>query len=52
VASQSLAREPLYQAAADASRRVTKEILLSFIPYYAFANREPTPMMVWVPGGN
>ena len=48
-ASTSATREPLYQPAGEASLRVTKEILLTFIPYYTFANREPTPMLVWVP---
>ena len=47
--STSMAREPLYQPAGTASLRGTKEILLTFIPYYTFANREPTPMVVWVP---
>jgi DUF1680 family protein len=51
VASTPLSREPLYQIAADAARRVTREVPLTFIPYYAFANREPTPMIVWVPSG-
>jgi DUF1680 family protein len=37
---------PLYQPLAPAAGRETE---LTFIPYYAFANREPTPMQVWVP---
>jgi DUF1680 family protein len=51
VASTPLSEEPLYRPASEASRRVTKEVVLTFIPYYAFANREPTPMIVWVPSG-
>jgi DUF1680 family protein len=31
------------------ARRARRAAHLTFIPYYAFANREPTPMMVWVP---
>ena len=49
VTTMSLSKEPLYQPAADASRRATREIDLTFVPYYAFANREPTPMVVWLP---
>jgi hypothetical protein len=44
----AVAREPLYQAASIASLRPTKDVLLTFIPYFAFANREPTQMTVWV----
>jgi len=51
VASVPLSDEPLYRPAAEASLRVMREVVLTFIPYYAFANREPTPMVVWVPLG-
>ena len=34
-----------YSAAAPKSKPVT----LSFIPYYAWANRTATPMQVWTP---
>jgi len=27
----------------------TREVELQFIPYYAWANRTPTPMQVWTP---
>jgi hypothetical protein len=45
----SIANEPLYQrAAARLSERGTA-ITLTFIPDYASANREPQPMVLWVP---
>ncbi len=39
---------PLYEPFA-ASRANRRETDLTFIPYYTFANREATPMQVWVP---
>jgi DUF1680 family protein len=39
--------DALYQPAA--AKRRAKPATLGFIPYYAFANREPTPMQVWIP---
>ena len=48
-AEKSLGEEPLYQPLATAITRVKRPITLTFIPYYAMGNREPTPMEVWVP---
>lgn len=49
VATTPLDREPLYQSAREAAVRTTREVDLTFVPYYTFANRGPTPMIVWVP---
>jgi uncharacterized protein len=48
-AEKSLGDEPLYQPLASALNRAKRPINLTFIPYYAIGNREPTPMEVWVP---
>jgi DUF1680 family protein len=48
-AEKSLGEEPLYQPLATAMTRIKRPITLTFIPYYAMGNREPTPMEVWVP---
>jgi DUF1680 family protein len=40
---------PLYEALNQARQRKTKPASLVFIPYYAWANREPSAMEVWVP---
>lgn len=47
-AEKSLGDEPLYEPATVAFNRAKRPITLTFIPYYAFGNREPTPMEVWV----
>ncbi len=39
----------LYRAAGPVRHRLGPEVELTFIPYYAWANREPAPMRVWVP---
>jgi hypothetical protein len=39
----------LYQPLSVAMARPKRLITLTFIPYYAIGNREPTPMEVWVP---
>jgi DUF1680 family protein len=49
VAEKSLGEEPLYEPLATAINRPKRPITLTFIPYYAIANREPSPMEVWVP---
>ncbi|MDQ2843081.1 MAG: glycoside hydrolase family 127 protein, partial [Acidobacteriota bacterium] len=49
VAEKSLGDEPLYQPLAVAGGRAKRSATLTFIPYYAVGNREPTPMEVWVP---
>jgi uncharacterized protein len=41
--------EPLYQRASQPSPGPVKPIQLTFIPYYAWANRGLTSMEVWVP---
>lgn len=48
-AEKSLGEEPLYQPLAVAVNRPKRPLTLTFIPYYAMGNREPTPMEVWVP---
>lgn len=48
-AERSLGDEPLYQPLATAVSRAKRPVTLTFIPYYAMGNREPTPMEVWVP---
>ena len=45
----SLASEPLYSPIDQSQQRATRPVTLTFIPYYAWANREPGPMEVWVP---
>jgi DUF1680 family protein len=42
-------REPLYQTLDQAKQRESSPASLTFIPYYAWANREPSAMEVWVP---
>jgi DUF1680 family protein len=48
-AEKAIGDEPLYQPLAAAATRPKRPVMLTFIPYYAMANREPTPMEVWVP---
>ncbi len=43
-----LAEEPLYRIFQTASRKYAKSEL-TFIPYYAWANRERSAMQVWIP---
>jgi hypothetical protein len=49
VTGKPLVELPLYEAFGQAFARETQEVELTFIPYYAWANREPTAMQVWVP---
>ena len=42
------AEESLYSPANFSTRKMRSENL-TLIPYYAWANRQPTPMQVWVP---
>jgi len=44
-----LDREPLYETLDQARQRKVKATLLTFIPYYAWANRGPGAMRVWIP---
>jgi DUF1680 family protein len=39
----------LYRPAGQSRRRIGSPVDLTFIPYYAWSNREPSPMRVWVP---
>lgn len=48
-AERALGEEPLYQPLATALAHPKRPLTLTFIPYYAIGNREPTPMEVWVP---
>jgi DUF1680 family protein len=44
----SSAEQALYEPANVAPRK-TRPVDLTFIPYYVWANRQPSPMEVWVP---
>jgi DUF1680 family protein len=48
-AGASLSSQPLYRRADRIAKRPGRPITLTFIPYYAWANRAPQPMLVWVP---
>jgi hypothetical protein len=48
--TKSLTQEPLYRQLETANRKdAGRKVELTFIPYYAWANREPTSMQVWIP---
>ena len=47
--SPSLSTEPLYEPLEKSDSRKTKPVELTLIPYYAWANRDRTPMEVWIP---
>jgi len=47
--SKPLTEEPLYQFLEKARQAKGREVELTFIPYYAWANREPGAMQVWIP---
>lgn len=49
VAENSSSNQPLYQPLTAGSSRGRRAITLTLIPYYAWANRETTPMEVWIP---
>ena len=49
VAERSVGDEPLYQTYSATPGRAKRVVNLTFIPYYTIANREATPMAVWVP---
>ena len=44
-----LASQPLYETLTAAAARGIKPAALTLIPYYAWANREPSAMEVWIP---
>ncbi len=48
-APKPLSEEPLYRAWSKGGSKGSHEVDLTFIPYYAWANRLPSPMEVWVP---
>ncbi len=52
VGSKPSAEQPLYFPVADKRGQSGKKAELTFIPYYAFSNREITAMEVWVPQAN
>ena len=41
--------EPLYEVVSQISRPAMKPIELTFIPYYAWANRGSNAMEIWIP---
>jgi hypothetical protein len=47
--AKPLSEEPLYRAVERMPRDEGKEVDLTFIPYYAWANRLPGAMEVWIP---
>ena len=49
VVDQPFSDEPLYRAFQDNTERPGRLKALTFIPYYAWANRGPDRMEVWVP---
>jgi hypothetical protein len=48
-AAKPLSEEPLYRTLERTPHSEGKEVDLTFIPYYAWANRIPGPMEVWIP---
>ncbi len=44
-----LADEPLYQPMEQVSLRSRRQVEVTLIPYYTFANRGPAAMQVWIP---
>ncbi len=50
----SAAGDALYSPLGSETRKLGAEVDLTFIPYYAWANRQPSAMRVWIPyfGGN
>jgi hypothetical protein len=49
ISYETSAQEPLYQPLAAGRQRGGHAITLTMIPYYAWANRTPSAMEVWVP---
>jgi DUF1680 family protein len=47
--AKPLSQEPLYQTIGRTPREGEREVNLTFIPYYAWANRLPGAMEVWIP---
>jgi len=51
VATEPAAQMPLYEPFRRDTRAPRKPVDLVFIPYYTFANRQITPMQVWIAQG-
>ena len=49
VLESSTSTQPLYAPQSPEAPRSHGEVELTFIPYYAWANRGPSAMRVWVP---
>ena len=49
VVDHPFSSEPLYQPFDEPIERTGRKVALTFIPYYAWANRGPDRMEVWVP---
>ncbi len=49
VTQKPLADDPLYEPLENAQQRRWKPVVLTLIPYYTWANREPGAMTVWIP---
>jgi uncharacterized protein len=45
---KSLTQQPLYQLLGKAGQRSSRPVSLTMIPYFAWANREPSAMQVWI----
>jgi DUF1680 family protein len=41
--------QPLYDLFGKAAQRSGRQIAITLIPYYAWANRAPSQMQVWLP---
>lgn len=48
-AAKPLSQVPLYQTFEKMNRMAGKNVELTLIPYFAWANREPNAMQVWIP---
>jgi len=48
ISEKSNSRSALYRAYSSETSKA-REVELSFVPYYAWANRAATPMQVWTP---
>lgn len=49
ITAKARVREPATALYESFRKRSTKPAAVRLIPYYAFANREPSPMQVWIP---
>lgn len=47
--SSSEGPRPLYRSVSEKKEEREREVKLTFIPYYAWANRSPSAMRVWIP---